>query len=131
MLEIPERSDQTDKKHRYYLSDLLDMVNITDSVVKSKINIGTACWALVNGTTLALVAPRFKRRTMYLTCAVSLLCVYAAWTVSMERFLSTKAQAAAVSTIVFIFIYSAPYNLGYNALTYSSLPACHFPIDRP
>ncbi|KAL4784186.1 general substrate transporter [Aspergillus varians] len=105
----------------YYLSDLLDMVNITDSVVKSKINVGIACWGLVCGTALALTVPRFKRRTMYLTCASCLLCVYIAWTISMERFMTTEARAAAIMTIVFIFLYSPAYNLGYNALTYTYL----------
>ncbi|GAB1201097.1 hypothetical protein APSETT444_010484 [Aspergillus pseudonomiae] len=102
----------------YYLSDLLDMVGITNSVTKSKINIGIACWGLVCGTTLALTAPRFKRRTMYLTCAISLLCVYIGWTISMERFMTTEVKAAAILTIFFIFAYSPAYNLGYNALTY-------------
>ncbi|KAL2830919.1 putative MFS sugar transporter [Aspergillus cavernicola] len=105
----------------YYLSDLLDMVNITDSIVKSKINVGIACWGLVCGTALALTAPRFKRRTMYLTCASCLLCVYIAWTISMERFMTTQARAAAILTILFIFLYSPAYNLGYNALTYTYL----------
>ncbi|OGM47146.1 beta-glucosidase H [Aspergillus bombycis] len=105
----------------YYLSDLLALVGITDSVIKSKINIGIACWGLVSGTTLALTAPRFKRRTMYLTCAISLLCVYIGWTISMERFMTTKVKAAAILTIFFIFAYSPAYNLGYNALTYTYL----------
>ncbi|KAE8147157.1 general substrate transporter [Aspergillus avenaceus] len=105
----------------YYLSDLLNMVGITDGVTKSKINIGIACWGLVCGTALALTAPRFKRRTMYLTCSTSLLCVYIAWTISMERFLSTGVRAAAILTIFFIFCYSPAYNLGYNALTYTYL----------
>ncbi|CAG8281455.1 unnamed protein product, partial [Penicillium nalgiovense] len=106
----------------YYLSDLLNMVGITDGVIKSKINIGIACWGLVSGTALALTAPRFKRRPMYLTCASCLLCVYIAWTISMERFMATKAQSAAIATIFFIFAYSPAYNLGYNALTYSACP---------
>ncbi|CAG7966026.1 unnamed protein product [Penicillium nalgiovense] len=105
----------------YYLSDLLNMVGITDGVIKSKINIGIACWGLVSGTALALTAPRFKRRPMYLTCASCLLCVYIAWTISMERFMATKAQSAAIATIFFIFAYSPAYNLGYNALTYTYL----------
>lgn len=95
------------------------MVDIKDSVVKSKINVGIACWGLVCGTTLALTAPRFKRRTMYLTTACSLLSVYIAWTISMERAMTTETKAAAVLTILFIFLYSPAYNLGYNALTYS------------
>ncbi|BCS19071.1 putative MFS sugar transporter [Aspergillus puulaauensis] len=105
----------------YYLSDLLDMVNITDSVVKSKINVGINCWGFVTGTVLALTSPRFKRRTMYLTTACAMLCVYTSWTISMARFLQTGARAAGVTTIVFIFLYSPAYNLGYNALTYTYL----------
>ncbi|KAL3457208.1 putative MFS sugar transporter [Aspergillus heterothallicus] len=105
----------------YYLSDLLNMVNITDGVVKSKINIGIACWGLVTGTVSALVTPRFPRRRMYLITACSLLCVYIAWTISMERFMTTQVKAAAVLTILFIFLYSPAYNIGYNALTYTYL----------
>ncbi|GMG26447.1 unnamed protein product [Aspergillus oryzae var. brunneus] len=96
--------------------------NITLIVTKSKINIGIACWGLVSGTALALTAPLFKRRTMYLTCATSLLCVYIGWTISMERFMTTEVRAAAILTIFFIFAYSPAYNLGYNALTYSRSP---------
>ncbi|KAL5338564.1 putative MFS sugar transporter [Aspergillus crustosus] len=103
----------------YYLSDLLNLVNITDAVVKSKINVGLACWGFVCGTALALTVPRFKRRTMYLTCACSLVCVYVAWTISMERFMVTETKAAAGLTLFFIFLYSPAYNLGYNALTYT------------
>lgn len=95
------------------------MVGITDGTIKSKINIGIACWGLICATTLALLAPGFKRRPTYLTCASCLLCVYIAWTVSMERAMNTKSHAAAVLTIFFIFAYSPAYNLGYNALTYS------------
>lgn len=119
-----------DPCNRYYLSDLLNMVGITDGVIKSKINIGIACWGLVSGTALALTAPRFKRRPMYLTCASCLLCVYIAWTISMERFMTTKAQSAAIATIFFIFAYSPAYNLGYNALTYSECPFCFITCVR-
>ncbi|KAL2802905.1 putative MFS sugar transporter [Aspergillus granulosus] len=105
----------------YYLSDLLDLVDIKDGVAKSKINIGIACWGLVCGTALALTVPRFPRRRMFLLCASCLLCVYIAWTISMERFMTTKARPAAILTILFIFLYSPAYNLGYNALTYTYL----------
>ncbi|RAO73936.1 uncharacterized protein BHQ10_009948 [Talaromyces amestolkiae] len=105
----------------YYLSDILNLIGITDSVVKSKINIGIACWGLVTGTTAALLAPRFRRRPIYLLGACSLLTVYVAWTISMERFMVTKSHAAAIATIFFIFAYQPAYNLGYNALTYTYL----------
>lgn len=108
-------------EYSYYLSDLLDMVDIKDPVVKSKINVGVNCWGFVTATVLALTSPRFKRRTMYLTTACAMLSVYIAWTVSMARFFETGVRAAGVMTIVFIFLYSPAYNLGYNALTYSTI----------
>jgi hypothetical protein len=107
------------------------MVNITDSVVKSKINIGTACWNLVCGTALALTVPRFARRKAYLACASCLLGVYVAWTISMERFMTTETRAAAILTIFFIFLYAPAYNLGYNALTYSMSNPSHFSETTP
>lgn len=110
----------------YYLGDLLAMIGHTDSVFKQKINLSVACWSLVCGFTFAMLVTRFKRRTMYLACTVSLLLVYISWTISMQQ--SMKAldeggenKGAGVATIFFIYLYSPAYNLGYNALTYTYL----------
>lgn len=110
----------TDLASSYYLSDILDMVGIKDAVVKSKINIGIACWSLLNATTIALLSPRFRRRPTYITCVCSLLCVYISWTICTERYMSTESQGAGIGSIVFMFLYSPCYNIGYNALTYST-----------
>lgn len=105
----------------YYLSSILTSIGYTDSAFQSKINVATNCWALVNATAAALVVRRFPRRTMYLTCACSILLVYCGWTIAQERFLTTGAVAAGNAVLFFIFAYSPCYNLGYNALTYSKL----------
>lgn len=108
----------------YYLGDLLAMIGQTDSVFKQKINVAIACWSLVCGVTVSLLVNRFNRRTMYLTCTISLLVVYICWTVTMQQ--SIKAndlgitnKAAGAATIFFIFAYQPCYNIGYNALTYT------------
>lgn len=111
----------------YYLGDLLEMIGWSDSVVKQKVNLVNACWSLVGAFLVALVVRRFKRRTMYLTCAAALLTVYICWTVSMERAVTARDaggenKAAGWAVIVFIFLYSPAYNIGYNALTYSKQP---------
>ena len=108
----------------YYLGDLLAMVGITDSLTKQKINLASSCWNLVCACTVALLVTTFRRRTMYLTCTVSLLLCYIAWTVSMQQASTAKDaghpnQHAAVATIFFIFAYAPCYNIGYNALTYT------------
>jgi hypothetical protein len=108
----------------YYLGDLLEMFGRTESTVKQKVNLVNACWNLVCGFTIAMLVRRFKRRTMYLTCALSLVTVYVCWTISMERAVTAREagrenKAAGGAVIVFIFLYAPAYNIGYNALTYS------------
>lgn len=110
----------------YYLGDLLAMIGHTDSVFKQKVNLGNSCWSLVSALTMALIVTRFKRRTMYMVCTISLLVVYICWTVTMQQSMSAldqdkKNNAAGAATIFFIFLYSPAYNLGYNALTYTYL----------
>ncbi|KAH9905190.1 general substrate transporter [Xylariomycetidae sp. FL2044] len=108
----------------YYLSDILDMIGKTESVFKQQINVAIACWYLVNGTIAALLVKRFRRRTMYLFCTCSLLCVYIGWTISMSFSMAGVAakipnEAANGLVLFFIFLYSPAYNIGYNALTYT------------
>jgi sugar porter (SP) family MFS transporter len=110
----------------YYLSKLLEMVGIVNSVVQQKLNVGLACWALVCGTTVAMLVRVFRRRVMYMACTISLLMVYIAWTISMSKAVEAYEaksfnRGAAVATIFFIFAYSPAYNIGYNALTYTYL----------
>ncbi|KAK7420709.1 hypothetical protein QQZ08_010290 [Neonectria magnoliae] len=110
----------------YYLGDLLEMIGWTESVVKQKVNLVNACWSLVCALAVALLVRRFKRRTMYLTCAGALLTVYICWTIAMERAVTAKEgggenKSAGWAVIVFIFLYSPAYNIGYNALTYTYL----------
>jgi len=110
----------------YYLGDLLQMIGRTESIFKQKLNVGLSCWGLVCAFTAAMLVTRFKRRTMYLACTISLLVVYIAWTISMQQSMDAKAAgrsngSAGIATIFFIFAYSPCYNLGYNALTYTYL----------
>ncbi|KAI1765670.1 general substrate transporter [Hypoxylon sp. FL1150] len=110
----------------YYLGDLLAMIGKSDSVFKQQINLASSCWQLVCGAFVAFLVTKFKRRTMYLVCTISLLCVYISWTISMERAIAGKNagvpnDAANVATIFWIFAYSPCYNIGYNALTYTYL----------
>ncbi|KAH8645997.1 general substrate transporter [Tricladium varicosporioides] len=105
----------------FYLNDILNLIGITDSVVKSKINVGISCWALLAAVSCALISSRYPRRRMYLTCACSLICCYTAWTISMERYMTTKKEVAAILTLIFIFLYSPCYDIAYNALTYTYL----------
>ncbi|KAF2870101.1 hexose transporter-like protein [Massariosphaeria phaeospora] len=105
----------------YYLNPLLALIGYTDPNFKGKLNVGLNSWNLFNAVCISLLVRRFPRRKMYLICATSLLLCYICWTISMERFISMKSQAAAIATIFFIFAYSPCYNVGYNVLTYTYL----------
>ncbi|KAK2010832.1 general substrate transporter [Colletotrichum eremochloae] len=110
----------------YYLGDLLEMVGLTQSLVKQQINLGLSGWSLVCAFLVAMLVRTIRRRVMYLFCTISLLMCYIAWTISMERAVHAQEnnydnQGASIATIFFIFMYSPCYNIGYNALTYTYL----------
>ncbi|KAL5113352.1 hypothetical protein ACEQ8H_008780 [Pleosporales sp. CAS-2024a] len=105
----------------YYLSDLLALIGFTDANFKGKLNVGLSSWNLVNAVVISLLVRRFPRRKMYLTCAISLLFCYIAWTINVQQYTSTERKASARVTIAIIFVYQACYNVGYNALTYTYL----------
>ena len=101
------------------------MIGYSDAWTKTMINLGNTIWSVLNGTTIALIAPRYPRRRMFLLCASSMLVVYIAWTISMKYAMTAYNTqvpnvAAAVSVLVFIFLYSPCYNIGNNALVYST-----------
>ncbi|KIK66534.1 hypothetical protein GYMLUDRAFT_38267 [Collybiopsis luxurians FD-317 M1] len=105
----------------YFLARILDNVGITDDRTKNLVNLATTCWSFVNGTFFALTASRFKRRTVYLTCTLSLLLIFTGWTIASARYAITNDQASSRAVIAFIFLYSPAYNVAFNAMTYTFL----------
>lgn len=110
----------------YYLGDLLAMIGYTTSTVKLRVNMAYSCWQLACGLAVALLVTRFRRRTLYMTTTILLLSIYIGWTVSMKEAVTAneagkKNEAAGWMVLIFIFLYSPSYNIGYNALSYSKL----------
>jgi len=105
----------------YFLARILDNVGITSNRTKNLINLANTLWSLANATALALTVTRFKRRPAYLLCSISLLLIFTGWTIASARYAITHNQASSIAVIVFIFLYSPAYNIGYNALTYTFL----------
>lgn len=117
----------------YYLGDILGYVGMTDSMDKQKFNLGNSCWNLVCALLVAMLVKKFRRRTMYLTCTIALLCVYIGWTITYRyalagvlyddkgKFVRQRNKPAADLTLFFIMAYAPAYNIGYNALTYTYL----------
>ncbi|KAH7305801.1 general substrate transporter [Stachybotrys elegans] len=110
----------------YYLGDITRMIGYTRDSQIQEINLANSCWALLMGSTVALLVTRFRRRVMYMTCVISLLFVYIGWTISMRYAVEAneageRNEAAGWAVLVFIFLYNPCYNIGYNALTYTYL----------
>jgi sugar porter (SP) family MFS transporter len=117
----------------YYLGDILGYVGMTDSMDKQKFNLGNSCWNLICALTVAMLVKKFRRRVMYMTCTIALLCVYIGWTITYRYAIAgvvfdeegnvvrQSNAPAANATLFFILAYSPCYNIGYNALTYTYL----------
>ncbi|TVY41674.1 High-affinity glucose transporter [Lachnellula subtilissima] len=108
----------------FYMGKILVMIGYTDTYTKTMFNLGYTAWSFINGTVIAIISPRFKRRTMFLTGAFGMLVGYIAWTVAMQRAmlaldLKVPNKAAGIAVMFFIFFYSPWYNIGNNALAYT------------
>lgn len=104
----------------FYLAKILNQVGITSPRSQNVFNLGNTCWGFINAVIMALSVYRFKRRTMYLTSITGILCVYIMLTISAAQFANTGVKAAGTTTLVAILLYSPFYNMGFNALTYST-----------
>lgn len=110
----------------YYSNVLFNMMGYTSTYAKTRINLANACWSLLVGTTIALLVSRFKRRHMFMASALSMLLVFTAMTVSLERMqAATRAggtnPSAGISALFWYFAFAPCYSMGNNALTYSKL----------
>jgi hypothetical protein len=115
----------------YYSGLLFEMMGYTTNYAKTRINIANNCWSFINGTIIALVVPRFKRRWMFMLSAGSMTCVFVAMTISFQRLAVADAggyvnNPAAISALIWYFAYSPTYNIGNNSLTYSKFHIASF-----
>ncbi|KAB5535311.1 general substrate transporter [Coniochaeta sp. 2T2.1] len=103
----------------FYMKKILNLVGIKDDRTVQKVILSNTCWGLINAVPIALIAPRFARRKMFLTCTIGTAVVYTVWTVASARFAIDNTSKAAIPVLVFIFLYSPFYNIGWNALAYT------------
>lgn len=109
----------------YYSGALFNMMGYTTTYATTRINLANACWGLINGTIIALIVTRFPRRIMYMTSAACMMFCFIAMTVSLERIQfadarDMKNKAAGISALFWYFAFNPCYNIGNNALTYST-----------
>ncbi|KAJ7160722.1 hypothetical protein C8R46DRAFT_1000572 [Mycena filopes] len=102
-----------------YLPRILATIGIHDNLTKNRIDLALSCWALFCATSIAVVVPRFKRRTMFLISTTSVLCILIGWTVATAAFTKTPSHESATAVMVFIFLFVPAMAMGYGALTYT------------
>lgn len=108
----------------YYQNILYNMMGYTTTYAKTRINLANACWSLIVACIAAFIVAKFKRRTMFMISAGSMLAIFTAMTVSFQQLdlakrLKKKNKSAGIAALFFYFAYAPCYNLGNNALTYS------------
>ncbi|KAF8863588.1 MFS general substrate transporter [Acephala macrosclerotiorum] len=120
----------------YYLSTILGMIGYNTTFAKMRINseppfhlkIANQCRPLTSTGIATVTVTRVPRRRMFLLCTISMLFVFAGWTISMEKDLSANSRkltnnSAAIAALFFIFAYSTCYNIRNDTLTYSKDPS--------
>lgn len=110
----------------FYMKKILNLVGITNNRTVQKIILSNTCWGksacffrialsrtrtnmtkgFINAVPIALIAPRFKRRKMFLLCTIGTACVYTVWTIASARFAIENSTRAAIPVLVFIYAYS-------------------------
>ncbi|CAG8952453.1 hypothetical protein HYFRA_00001200 [Hymenoscyphus fraxineus] len=110
----------------YYQNILYEMMGYTSTFAKTRINLANACWSLLVACVAAFLVAKFRRRTMFMISAGSMLSAFIGMTVSFQRLSLAKAlkrtnKSAGIAALFFYFAYTPCYNLGNNALTYTYL----------
>ncbi|KAG6379001.1 hexose transporter [Boletus reticuloceps] len=105
----------------HFLSPILDSIGIHDNRTKNIINLAKASWSFVNGTFIALIAPRYPRRRVFLVSTISLFVIFSAWTVSSAEYTFSHSKISAQIVLALIFLYSPAYNIAFTALIYTYL----------
>lgn len=113
----------------YFLSQILDMVGITNSTTKQTINLSLSCFSLVCAVPILMYCVNMSRiKTAYMSSS-GMLIVFVAWTIAMQKSLEATDKgninnSANVAVMVFIFLYKPAYQIFYNAMVFSQCPQC-------
>lgn len=112
----------------YYQNLLYEMMGYTSTYAKTRINLANANWSLLGAVVAAFVVVKFKRRHMFMLSAATMCLCFVAMTVSFQQLRLAKTnkttnKSAGIAALFFYFAYSPCYNIGNNALTYSTSPS--------
>ena len=99
-----------------YLNQVLTTVGITDKPSQLGLNVGLSVWNFFWGFTAGFNADRFGRRRIFLTSVIGMLVCFTGLTICTAEFVKTKSANAGKVTILFIFLDSAFYSIGFSSV---------------
>lgn len=89
----------------YYLSPALDTIGITASLPQLGINLGSTCTYFVFEFVGSFLVDIFRRRTLIITGLITFIVTQTAVTITSWQYSLHESHAAAVLTVVWVFIY--------------------------
>ncbi|OJJ42275.1 hypothetical protein ASPZODRAFT_155390 [Penicilliopsis zonata CBS 506.65] len=94
-----------------YLPEVLEQVGYSSSKQKTLINgiIYIFCWLV--SIVGALLAPRLRRRTLFLFSTTGMLASFIVWTALSAQYVMTGARGMGLGVVVMLFVYEAFYSL--------------------
>lgn len=102
----------------YYFSPILDSIGITSTEQQTGINGGMSIWNFLCSLVGALLADRVGRRTLWLASFIGMILANVPLTIASAMYSNHGSQAAAYTTVVFLFLYNAAFNVACNPLLY-------------
>ncbi|EOO02870.1 putative hexose transporter protein [Phaeoacremonium minimum UCRPA7] len=106
----------------YYFSPILNSIGITNTNQQTGINGGMSIWNLICSVAGALLADRVGRRPLWLASFVGMIFANIPLTISSAMYEKHNSQGAGYTTIVFLFLYNAAFNIACNPLLYCYTP---------
>ncbi|KAF7198327.1 Lactose permease [Pseudocercospora fuligena] len=103
----------------YYFSPILSSIGITSTTQQTGINGGMQIWNLICSLVGAYLAESIGRRPLWLASFIGMICANVPLTISSARYAKNGSNAAAYTTVVFLFLYNAAFNIACNPLLYA------------
>ena len=99
-----------------YLNQVLTTVGITNKPSQLGLNVALSVWNFFWGFSAGFNADRFGRRRIFLTSCAGMLICFTGLTICTAEFVEHHSKAAGDTTILFIFLFSAFYSIGFASV---------------
>ena len=108
-----------------YLPEILASAGITQTKTVTLINGCNSIWSWLVAIICALLTPRLRRRTTFLTGMAAMLTFFVGWTIAQARYDITGVQGAGYAVLALIFLNNAAYSYCWLFLV------CHQGLFHP